>query len=160
MNKTSMISGKTTLLAAILICSVVPVLCLSSARADGGTMIVYFNCSPDKHAAYVKAEISYEPEPDFGKNVTSVDKLTDEGKRLECNISSTQKMIINIRKSSAHPRNNNVVVMLNDKYLGDLTFHSYHDSSILVSETDSNQVNAMYFEDGIPRNPPAVPPTE
>ena len=126
------------------------------AFADGGAMIVYFNCSPDKHAAYVKTAISYEPIPDFDKHITSLDTVNDEGKMLECNISQTQRLTINIRKSSSHPTNNNLIVTLNADYLGDLTFQPYHDASMLVTELDANQSEVMYFEDGIPQIPPKV----
>jgi hypothetical protein len=130
---------------------------LTPTRADSGAPIVFFNCVPDEHAVYIKTAVSYEEYPTFGnEHAINVDKLTEKGKRLECALSSTQRVVANIHVDFSHPRNDGVEVWVDKKFLWKVPFCPFHDASFLVTVEDDKEAKAIYFEDGIPRKSPQI----
>jgi len=107
----------------------------SLARADGGVEIVNYRCDPKAHFVYVGTAVSYDILSDFGKDIISLNDMKEDVKVLECQISSKGMVVVRIGKSNITPRNNNVNITINGKYLDNLLFSTMYDYSYLINET-------------------------
>jgi len=115
------------LLWAVMLCAYSP-----SVLADNGRAVVYYDCKPS-HSLYVKAFFLEDITPTPNEHTILLDQLTDKQTR-ECQITSTDKVIVQIGVSLDHPRNDNVSVFVNNNWLGTSTFdHSGHEYTYIVT---------------------------
>jgi hypothetical protein len=110
------------------------------AHADGGVEIVHYRCEPEAHRLYVGTAVSYEITSDFGKDIIPLNQpLPPEQRKLECQLSATNEVNVQIGQNVENPRNDNVIVKINGKYLDDMTFDPNQEFSYVISQQNPNK---------------------
>jgi len=114
-----------TYMKAFLSVSMISILLMYSflAYADGGVELVYFNCQPN-HSLYVKGLFLFDITPVLDNRTLQLGKLQPEQGMQECQLSPTDKVVVQINGNPDRPRNNNVTIMMNGKYIDDFTYEN------------------------------------
>ena len=113
------------------------------AWADWGREMVYYDCQPN-HSLYVKVFVLYDITPVLNEHTIWLDQLTDKQTR-ECQITPTDKAIVQIGVSRTHPRNNNVSVLVNKNGLGTATFDQKHAYTFVVTN-NYNKADVAFID--------------
>jgi hypothetical protein len=139
-------------ISTVAIAFIVTLLLAGVAKADGGAEIVNYRCDPKAHLLYVGTAVSYGIISDFGKDIIPLANALASGTKIrECQISKTDKVIVEIVLNQMHPRNNEVKISINDKQLGELEFDPTKDYSYIIEKYNNKKIQVIYSESSITR---------
>jgi hypothetical protein len=149
--------GRRLSLVLLLLVAILFIISPHIAKADGGRELVEYKCDPTKRSFSLGLSISYGAASKLNEDTISLDDLTEEGKKVECQITSRYKAIVTIHKNSMHPRNDNVELYLNDQYLDDLMFDPDQEKSDRISISRKAGINMICFTSSNAKAPRCAP---
>ncbi len=117
------------------------------AKADGGVQIVQYRCDPKAHKMYVATSVSYAITDNFDKDIIPiVPNFPEDHKKMECQLSSTDKANVAIFAAPPDKDGSNVTIALNGVPLAFLTFSTEHDDAITIDKYGDKKIQINYLK--------------